>query len=114
MKQAEQKEISFVKKLIDKIEVKFWLIVGLIYFSARLVFGLSFTLDELGISLIAYIWGLINIAPILLKKNCYMPYSNTLLEPRIHSFSRLFLLLIYLPLVILGLFYFEFMEFIGE
>ncbi len=97
-----------------KIETKFWFIVGSFYIIIRLVLGINLTLDEILLSLIGYIWGLYNTAPIILKKNLYMPYSSQLLEPGIHTVSRFFLLLIYLPIAFIGLFYPEFMVFIGE
>lgn len=103
-----------VKNMVIKIQVKYWIVVGFAYLITRLIFGINLTLTELTMSLLAYVWGAINLNPIILKKDFHQPYSNIRLTRGIDSGARFCHFLIYLPIFLVGLFSPEFMELIGE
>ena len=100
--------------MVFKLEVKYWIIVGFTYLVTRLIFGINLTLIELTMSLLAYVWGAINLNPIILKKDFHQPYSNLRLTRGVDSGARFCHFLIYLLIFLVGLFYPEFMELIGE
>lgn len=88
-----------------KVAIKYWLIFGFVYIMTRFLLPTNISLEDLGLSLFGYIWGLINLYPVILKKEFYQPYSGILIRPGENYAIKLSILLLYIPLSIFGLFF---------